>query len=414
MAKCRDFIHMLTYGYWCRYGFGVTLAAEGDRSRLNEAPVPPAPDDPLVERLLGVLDADPVLNYVLPKFRCVDARHEARLHPAGVYAVACVLAATLGRQDCDRLAFALPRGTGPLPALLGLYLALCHKVQALTARPYGPGPVAGSLSVATTRPDLRQVVSRLSFDGSDMRELVEPGKLVSRKETGPDGRVRRRAAAVPLRGGERVVLSRRDSFILFHRPLTMPPVAHGVIKTMIVDAVNVSGATWAGIFERNRAALRNQLWLGELGDGAFEHFCDDSGIPLVRFDWPLLAACATLGKGRSPLASTGLELWAQAREPIVWRLVSDEEREDEFAKVYEGLRAMRRRGGPDTPDALRILYRLAGLLSRLACPLELYEQAAGPNPYAINARTLMAQCEQISSAAVVGSGWKHAFDDHLP
>jgi hypothetical protein len=373
------------------------------------------PRDPLVERLRGLINSDRVFNHALPKVRSIDALGGQRLDPAGVDAVACLLARVLSSGSCDRLAFALPRGGGPLAALVGLYLALSRKAMALSARWDGhPGTGTGSVSIATMRPELRQLVRRLTFDGADMNELIEPARLVSRKEISSTGRVRRRVAAVPLRGGARVGLSQRDSFLLFHRLLTMPPVPEGVIQMMVIDTAGTTVTAWEQTFERNRAARRTQLWIGELGQSDFERFCTERSIPLVRFDWHLLAASANLREGKGPLASTGLDARARAREPISWRLVSDEEREEEFAKVYASLRAMRDGGRTDMPDVLRIPYRLTGLLSRLACSLEVYERVAGPNPYAVNARALMAQCEQVTQAAFIGSNWKHVFDDYWP
>lgn len=375
--------------------------------------VPPC--DPLVERLRGLIESDRVLNHVLPKVRSVDALGGQRLHPAGVDAVACLLARVLLSGRCDRLAFALPRGGGPLAALVGLYIALSRKAVALSARRDGHSRVGtGSVSVATMRPELRQLVRRLTFDGADMNELIEPARLVSLKDTSSSGRVRLRVAAVPLRGGTRVGLSQRDSFLLFHRLLTMPPVPEGVIQMMVIDTTGTTVTAWDQTFERNQAARRTQLWIGDLGQSDFERFCAEHSIPLVRFDWQLLAASANLHEGKSPLASTGLDARARAREPTVWRLVSDEEREEEFAKVYAALRAMREGGRTDMPEVLRIPYRLAGLLSRLACSLELYERVAGPNPYSVNARALMAQCEQVTQAAFIGDKWKHVFDDYWP
>ena len=295
--------------------------------------------------------------------------------------------------------------------LLGLYLSLWHQAQAL-ARSRERRAHPGAVSVATMRPELRGLARGLTFDGSALHELVEPAKLVTVKEELVDGTVLRRAASDPLRGGRPTRLRHGLALLLFHRPLTMPPVVEGVIETMVVDTASASTSTWEQTYARNRAAHRQQLWLGELGDGDFERFCSERDIPLVRFDWALLAASAALRGGASPLSSRALDERAGERPPVTWRLVSDEEREAEFKLVYDGLRTMRKLGRSEMPDGLRDAYRLAGLLSRLACPLEAYERAAGPNPYAQNVRQLLNQCEQVTRTAFVGRRWKDAFDDH--
>lgn len=372
--------------------------------------------DPLVESVRDWASKDVMLG-VLRRVRTVGRLGaEPLLRPGGIDAVACMLArSVLGGGGSNEVAFALPRGSSPLPVLLGLYIALWNNARAAKAREFGHFHSAASVSVATGRTDLRDLARSLSFDGSAMEELVIPARLVTTKDVMHGGEVRRRAAAAPLTGGTKVPLSHADCYLLFHRPLTMPPLADGLVSAMVVDAAGIKRSGWETTRERNLAARRTQVWVAELGDQDFERFCEEQGIPLVRFDWALLqAAVGIMERGSSGLCDIGLHDRALARAPISWRAVVDEELAHEFENIYEALRQMRRRGRSDLPEGIRLAYRLAGLVSRLACPLAHYERAAGPNPFTPNAEQQLSQVDRVDRSSFVGRRWKEAFDDYWP
>src|SRR5262249_45197658 len=147
-----------------------------------------------------------------------------------------------------------------------------------------------------------------------------------------------------------------------------------------------SRGSWVTAWERNRAAKRRQVWLGELGDGAFEIFCAERDIPLVRLDWGLLAGAAQpWGPGASALASTGLAAAALTMPPATAVVVRHEETEywlRELAALLSEMRAKARFAEP--PEVFTLARIVGALLSRIAYPLECYEQAAGRLSYGVH------------------------------
>src|SRR5579875_1243277 len=325
-----------------------------------------AESNPALARLLPVMRGDRALANVLADDKLwVGAQ---RLQPSGLDLVACALARSVLPSPVGKVALAVPRGLEPLPVLIGLYLAVNRVVLGrLTGR------LCGSVSISTQRTELRELASRLVFDGSELDDAIPVARLVT--EPLADRRVR--AAAIELTDRrKRKGLSQNDSYLLFQLPNRAPPVALNVIFAMVVDTVGCSQDSWALTYERNVAARRRQVWLGELGDADYESFCEERHIPVMRLDWPLIAAAsAAVGVGRSALASTGASARSLALPAPGYHLIASPDVDEELRELNYRLVEMRKRGGAEPPEPVRYAGQLAGLLTRLACPIDYYERA---------------------------------------
>ena len=234
-----------------------------------------------VAELFKTLGHDPVVTKVFGDGNVWVGDERMRL--SGLDWVACAIARTVLPDPTSSVAVAVPRGLSPLPVLVGLYLVSAR----LLMRRAGSG-LCGSIAVSTQRTELREVGRSLALDGSVLGSVVRVARLVS--EPLPDKRVR--AAALSLDRRDRKGLDQQDSYLLFQLPNRAPPVALNVIFAMVVDTLGCSRDSWELTYERNSAARRRQVWLGELGDSEFESFCEERHIPLMRLDWPLVAAAA--------------------------------------------------------------------------------------------------------------------------
>src|SRR4051812_36529706 len=169
----------------------------------------------VIERLRLATDRDPVLSKGLAG-RLLWAGSQ-RVEPSGPDRLACTLARAVVSRPESAVALALPRGAGPLPALLGLYLALWRKAPSAG----GYGRLVGSIAVSTRRAELRELARELRFDGSVLDDAIGIGRLVGLPVT---GQKKVRAAALQLRSRERDYLDQRDSWLLFCLPNVAPPV----------------------------------------------------------------------------------------------------------------------------------------------------------------------------------------------
>ena len=265
-------------------------------------------EHPVLACLNPAIRADRVLNHVLGA-GLLRADHQ-KVAPSGLDAVACACARAVVSAPRS-VAMAVPRGCSPLPVMVGMYLALARVIVGKLA-----GGICGSVAVSTTRTELRDLARGLIFDGSALDGVIPIARLV----TEPLASKRVRAAALTLNERHRKGLSQNDAYLLFMMPNRMPPVALNVISAMVCDTYGASQGSWQTTHERNVAARRREVWLGELGDADFERFCSEHSIPLLRVDWPLLAAAAhEHGTGRSALASTAVSVRALAAPAISYR-----------------------------------------------------------------------------------------------
>ncbi len=248
------------------------------------------------------------------------------------------------------------------------------------------------------------------FDGSDVSDALSAARLVSQ----PQANKRVRAAALPLNGGKRKGLSTTDAFLLFMLPIRMPPVALNVISAMVCDTYGSSPASWQTTRDRNVAAKRREVWLGELGDGDFESFCDEQRIPLVRCDWSLIAAAGALyGTGASRLATTACSQRALVAPALGYHIVVDEDVDTELRELTFSLAEMRRLGRAEPPDPIKLAGQLANLLSRLASPVSVYDQAVLSHPMSRKVTWLLERITDTSSG-MFRDRYKDAFEQYWP
>ncbi|MFL6143199.1 MAG: hypothetical protein ACJ72N_15210 [Labedaea sp.] len=366
----------------------MTSVAPHDPNMTLEALVPPGVVDRVAANILG----DDKLWV-----------GDQRLRPSGLDRIACAAARVVLSDPTGAVALATPRGTSPLPVLVGLYL-----VSARVVRRRLGGGMCGSVAISTQRTELRDAVRGLVFDGSQLEDAVRIARLVP--EPRPDKRVR--AAALSLDRRHRKGLDQQDAYLLFQLPNRAPPVALNVISAMVCDTHAASVGSWETTRERNVAARRRQVWLGELGDDEFEAFCDRHNIALLRCDWPLIAAAArTHGTGASRLASTGATERALQAPTVSYRVVEHEELDEELRELAYRLAEMRKRGRTDAPDAVANASWLASVLTRSACPLAFYDAAVAHYPMSRRAQWLVERVTDASSGAF-RNRWKLAFEQH--
>jgi hypothetical protein len=360
----------------------------------------------VLARLVDFVEHDPVLADHFDPGRMWSGND--KVLPSGPDRLACAVARSVVVRPGATVAIALPRGTGPMPVLLGLHLALWRKRPAL-----GYGRMVGSVAVSTRRAALRELARRLRFDGSELEDAIPLASLVGEPVT---GQRKVRAAALSLDRRKRCGISQGDSYLLFqHRDIT-PPVAYNVISAMVVDTVGASTGSWEATWERNAAAQRRQVWVGELGNRDFEAFCEQRDIPLVRLDWALLRAAAQRwGTGTSTLAATGLASRALALPATAALVVRHEETEYWLRELAALLNDMRDRARFGEAPEVFTLARVAGaLLARIAYPLERYEQAAGRLSYGVHtAKWLCDRVEQATASPFRGR-WKPVFHTYWP
>lgn len=357
--------------------------------------------DLVVAELLEKGGRDPIVANILSHGKLWVG--DQRLRPSGLDRIACAAARTVLADPTGSVALAVPRGTSPLPVLVGLYLVSARVVM----RRLGAG-VCGSVAISTQRTELRDAARGLIFDGSELEDAVRIARLVP--EPRPDKRVR--AAALSLDRRHRKGLDQQDAYLLFQLPNRAPPVALNVISAMVCDTHAASVGSWETTWERNRAARRRQVWLGELGDDEFEAFCARHGIALLRCDWPLIAAAArSHGTGASRLATAGASERALQTRAVSYRVVEHDELDEELREVAFRLREMRKRGRTDAPDAVANASWLASVLTRSACPLSFLDAAVAHYPMSRRAQWLLERVTDAGSSAF-RNRWKLSFEQH--
>ena len=354
-----------------------------------------------VDELFKTLGHDPVVTKVFGDGNVWVGDERMRL--SGLDWIACAIARTVLPHPTASVAVAVPRGLSPLPVLVGLYLVSAR----LLMRRAGSG-LCGSIAVSTQRTELREVGRSLALDGSVLGSVVRVARLVS--EPLSDKRVR--AAALSLDRRDRKGLDQQDSYLLFQLPNRVPPVALNVISAMVCDTHGASVDSWERTWERNVAARRRQVWIGELGDDVFEAFCERHNVAVLRCDWPLVGAATRIqGAGASSLATTGASQRALDARPVSYRIVEHEELDEELRELAYRLSEMRKRGRTDAPDAIANASWLASVLTRSACPLAFYDAAVAHYPMSRGAQWLLERVTDANSGAF-RNRWKLAFEQH--
>lgn len=321
---------------------------------------------------------------------------------------ACLVAR--GVLNVPAVALAFPRGSGPQAGMLGLFLAICRHIA--------PGR-SGSVVVSSRRSETADELRDLTIDGASFAKL-EVGRVVIKIVDGHGARDRRRPARKPLAGGERRGISQSDGYLLLCRPNALPPLAVNVVWAMVVDTIGCSrprpggdGAdSWTRSWEANVADGRRQVWLGELDDPNFERFCAERSVPLVQFDWGLLAALAADEAPlhpSGPLSAKGLSVRAAAPPRLHLRPVEASSLDAELREAWFLYFQLRKACGPAAPKTLDKVAQLLGVLARLAVPLEAYERATARDLFAVSVRGLERELRAVSAASFVGNKTKAAF-----
>jgi len=327
-----------------------------------------------------------------------------KLTPSGVDLVACALASSVYRADDSRLALAVPRGRHGLAVILGAYLA---RTQELRRKP-------GSVAVLTRSTALRRAAATLRVPTAQLGERI----TVSALGTLPvrDGRVRPAAVSYENKRVRRG-MSQADHFLLFQLPHVAPPLAHNVISTAVVDGVGSSPESWEQTYERNVRARRKQVWLGELADADFESFCAEHNIPLFRFDWETIAACAqAYGEGSGPLATSALcRAAAEGHVGPAFQVCNHARFNEELKDLNLWLSEIRRKAKPesaeDKPEPFRAAERLAALFGRMAFPVETFDAQTEFVRFVRSSSQLLRQVEQ-AMPALFRARWKRAYNSH--
>jgi hypothetical protein len=158
-------------------------------------------------------------------------------------------------------------------------------------------------------------------------------------------------------------------------------MAENVVSIDVLDTSGVSPATWDRVAERDLLVRRRLVVIGELGSRDLEAFCAERQIPLLQLGWDLIGELtAHAGHGTTVLGGAGLAARARALPPIGYRLVRHEDCDYELRSAVTRLADIRRICRSDQKDAAPLpaivgdAARLAGLLGRLACPLQFYEE----------------------------------------
>jgi DNA-binding transcriptional regulator YiaG len=360
----------------------------------------------VVARLADGIDGDLILTRKFDEGLVWVA--DAPVRPSGPDRVACAVARAVAVTANCAAAIAAPRGADSMPVMLASYLALWRRQPADTQ-----GRLVGSIAVSTTRAALRGCVAGLEF--TTEREALEGFKAGSLITVPVAGERRLRPAALSLDRRERDGLDQTDSWVLFQAPNIAPPLAYNVISAMVVDTVGASPGSWQHTYERNCAARRRQLWVGELGDQRFETFCSESHIPLLHLDWELLGAAAVRwGVGRSVMASTALAKRAVNPRPLGARVVVHEEVELFLRMVQSSLAQMSEKArGQPAPLIYLTALQAGSVLRRMAVPLGYYEPFAERLGFSDPVERLVEQVEQASPSPFRGR-WKPAYEAYWP
>ncbi|MGX6447430.1 hypothetical protein ACVU7I_05100 [Patulibacter sp. S7RM1-6] len=340
------------------------------------------------ERLTPVREADPVLRDLRKGALGVGLE---RWIPCGVSEVSCLLARYVSLPNSDERAVAimLPRGRQHLAGVVALYLAY--------ARANGLLPLRGNVSLATNDTETRTLLSRITASGNGGK-----APAVRRLVRGPQSR--------PLTGtaGSRGI-SQRDREVLLHVPGFQPRLATNVVSVSVVDALSCNEDYWQPLRAWAIEGNRSQIWIGQLGDPAFDAFCAHNDIPVWRWDFAALAAEEVVGRGR--LALGPLIARAQDGPSSFGYRVCDDGNADELLRELEQRFASmhRRSNGVMPPEVVVTARRLTYLLARLPLPLDAYAISAVNEHRTLQPRKALTQVRDAPKARFAGR-WAHLYE----
>ena len=313
-----------------------------------------------VQRLEPIRLADPALRALREGALATGGQ---RWIPSGVEEISFLLARAAVTNRTS-LAIAVPRGRHQLAPAISAYLAFA-RVNALL-------PFAGNVALATGDTEARVVLARLragkSFAAPAVRRLV----------AGPvraDGRATTHVRPLSGTEGARGVSS-ADQFLLVHRPAFQPSVSENVISASVIDCVMCSNRTWPALRVWSEDAGRAQVFVGELGDKAFEDFCRAEEIPIWRFDRATLAATEVEGAGSLALGAL-VRRSHEAVPAMRYRVCDDGDVDAHLQELDERFgRMLRNARGEAPPRPVLAARRLSWFLARVAAPLDVYATAA--------------------------------------
>ncbi len=313
------------------------------------------------QRLRPIRDADFTLRALREGSLASGGR---RWTPSGVEEISFLLARAAVTNRAT-LAIAVPRGRHQLAPAVSAYLAFARANLLL--------PFVGNVALATSDPEARVRLERLRPAGSRFA-----GPLVRRLVAGPvraDGRPTTHIRPISGADGARGVSS-DDRFLLVHRPSFQPSVSENVISVSIVDCVRCAEHTWPTLRAWSEEAGRGQVFLGELGDKAFEDFCNEHSVPVWRFDRPILEAEDVLGGGGMALDAL-VRRSHESPPSLRYRVCDDGEADAHLRELDERFAQMLRRAkGEAPPRPVLAARRLSWFLARIAVPLDTYAASA--------------------------------------
>jgi hypothetical protein len=313
------------------------------------------------QRLQPIRLADPALR-ALREGALVSSGQ--RWTPSGVEEISFLLARAAVTHG-TAMAIGVPRGRHHLAPAISAYLAFARTNALL--------PFVGNVALATGDLGARLRLDRLRSGGD---RFAPPA--VRRLMAGPvrvDGRPTTQVRSLSGTEGAKGV-SGDDRLLLVHRPAFQPSVPKNVISVSVVDCVTCSDRTWPALRAWSEDAERAQVFVGELGDTAFEDFCQAHVIPIWRFDWATLAAEGVEGAGALALDA----LIRRSREAVPalrFRICDDSVVDGHLRELDERFGQMLRKAkGEPPPRPVLAARRLSWFLARVAVPLDVYATAA--------------------------------------
>jgi hypothetical protein len=342
---------------------------------------------PILGDLASAVDAHVSADPVLKSLAAGNIRTGGkRCVPSAIDLAAAVIA----RRVIERpaVAFALPRGRTRTSFLIALDLSLAR--------------LRGSVALATLDLEVRNLARYLQDVGAAITEAVEVHRL------GIGG------TYVELRTGRRGKLDGGQHLLLLHSPHLRPQIERGVVSVSVLDAYSMRPDGWEAVFAWNAADQRGQVWVGELGNAAFERFCNEKAIPLVRFDWPTIEALVRddyTRCGTGPLSSYGLCQRAWYPPRFVLRPVADGEVNELIAELEQHFASYHRKAsklrvkGLEEPDVVRSARRLFYFLARSVVPLSVYEPLALDVPRSFRPAKALKRVREARGSEFHGN-WK--------
>jgi hypothetical protein len=353
---------------------------------------------PVLCDLASVVDARVSADPVLTLLAAGNVRTGGkRCVPSVVDLAAAVIARSV--IDKPAVALGLPRGRTRTPFLIALDLSLARLAEQRNSNHLR---LTGSVALATLDLEVRELARSLKLVCATITEAIQVYRL------GSGG------TYVELRSGRQGKLDCSQHFLLLHLPHLRPHLEPGVVSVSVLDAYSMRPDGWEAAFAWNAADRRRQVWVGELGNAAFERFCTENAIPLVRFDWPTIEALvrddhARCGTG--PLSSHKLCQRAWYPQRFVLRPVADGEANELIAELEQHFASYHRKAtklrvkGLEVPDVVRIARRLFYFLARSVAPLSVYEPVALDIPKSFRPAKALKRVREARDSEFHGN-WK--------